>query len=157
MKLILARDSKGGVGLNNTLPWPSCKEDMKWFKSCTSGNTIVMGRNTFESLGSKPLPNRSNIVITSEPHIYKGGHLLKFMTLGEFIKNHTLDDMWLIGGAILAKTLMKYVEEAYITEVVGEYKCDTFFDYDFKDKFKLVGKEDLNSVASVYKYKRRDV
>lgn len=131
MKLIAARDSNGGIGINNTLPWPSIKEDMKWFKECTTNSTVVMGRKTFESLGSNPLPNRHNIVITSNPDKYVAKDNLEFMTVNDLTKSPHIHSAWLIGGATLYKTLLSYVTEAYITEVEGAYECDSYFPVDF--------------------------
>lgn len=137
MKLIVARDSNGGIGINNTLPWPSIKEDMKWFKECTTNSTVVMGRKTFESLGSKPLSNRHNIVITSEPDKYVAKDNLElnleFMTVNDLTKSPHIHLAWLIGGSTLYKTLLPYVTEAYITEVEGVYECDSYFPVNLKN------------------------
>lgn len=64
--MIMARDERGGIGLDNGLPWPKCKEDFKWFKDNTWGKVIVMGFKTWETLGSKPLKGRLNIVLTTK-------------------------------------------------------------------------------------------
>ncbi|SRR6266581_5118235 len=77
MKLIsiMVRAENGTIGDNNSLPW-KLPEDLKAFKKTTSGHAIIMGRKTFESIGSKPLPNRINIVITKDipqqPALKKG-------------------------------------------------------------------------------------
>ena len=62
--LIVAQDFLGNIGWNNQLLW-RCKEDMQWFREKTTGHVVVMGRKTFESMMSKPLKNRVNIVISS--------------------------------------------------------------------------------------------
>jgi dihydrofolate reductase len=64
VKAILAHDEKYGVGKNGGLPWPHNPADMKWFRECTDGHIVIMGRKTWESLGNKKLPNRTNIVVT---------------------------------------------------------------------------------------------
>ena len=69
---ILAIDENGGVGKNNTIPW-YCPEDMRHFKNITSGNVVIMGRLTWESLPEKvrPLPNRFNVVISTQNLFHK--------------------------------------------------------------------------------------
>ena len=62
LTLIVAASLNNVIGVNNTLPW-HLPADLKYFKNLTTGHSIVMGRNTFESIG-KPLPNRENIVLT---------------------------------------------------------------------------------------------
>ena len=62
LAIIVARAKNGVIGVNNTLPW-KLSEDLKHFKNTTSGYPIIMGRNTWESLG-RPLPGRRNIVVS---------------------------------------------------------------------------------------------
>lgn len=154
MKLIVARDKNGGIGINNTLPWPHIEEDMKWFQQCTKGRCVVMGRLTFESLGSIPLPSRHSIVITSEPNKYVPSDSLEFMTLNEFVKSPYIHSAWLIGGATLYKTLLPYVTEAYVTEVDGEYECDSFFNWDFSEGFSKVVSSEITDGVTVDTYWR---
>ena len=66
IRAILAHDSQWGIGKNGDLPWPKNSEDLKWFKECTTGCTVMMGRGTWESLKFKPLPNRTNAIVTSQ-------------------------------------------------------------------------------------------
>lgn len=74
---IFAQDENNAIGVKskNGLPW-HCKEDMEFFKKVTTGNIVIMGRKTFESLGCKPLPNRVNIVISSK-NVYPDVHCYK--------------------------------------------------------------------------------
>lgn len=157
MKLIVARDINNGIGVNNTLPW-KCKEDLKWFKKCTEGQTIVMGRNTFESLGLKPLPDRKTVVITSTPHSFKHyvTDSLIFLTLNDYLKDHRKNDDWLVGGASLYKTLLAYVEEAFVTTIIDEYECDTFLDTNFDINFDEMYQYKLCDEATVTRYGRKD-
>jgi dihydrofolate reductase len=65
---ILASTNTGGIGLNGTLPWPKHSEDLKWFKEHTSNQIVVMGRKTWDDpMMPKPLPNRINCVVSSNP------------------------------------------------------------------------------------------
>ena len=65
MKAILACDTHGGIGYKNKLPWKNLQGDLPRFKALTTGQPIVMGKNTWDSLPFKPLPNRLNIVVSS--------------------------------------------------------------------------------------------
>ena len=65
IKAILACDENWGIGKAGTLPWLHNPADLKWFKQMTTGSTVVMGRKTWDSLPVKPLPNRKNIVVSS--------------------------------------------------------------------------------------------
>ena len=65
-KAIAAMSLNRVIGAGNAIPW-HLPEDFKWFKQMTSGNVVIMGRKTFESLGNKPLPNRINIVLSRHP------------------------------------------------------------------------------------------
>lgn len=71
--IIVAMDTNGAIGFNNDLPWGrGLKDDLAHFKKATQRSSIIMGRRTFESIGSQPLPNRENIVIASRPTGVKG-------------------------------------------------------------------------------------
>lgn len=157
MKLIVARDENNGIGFNNSIPW-KCKEDLQWFKKCTKDGTVVMGRNTFESLGKKPLPNRHNIVITSTPELLN--HIesdsLEFMTLNTYITKNRNTSHWLIGGASLYKTLLPCVEEVYETTISGHHNCDTFLDVDFGKGFNEIAQFKLSDNAFVTNYWKKD-
>ena len=61
--IVLAMTQSGGIGYQNRLPW-KLSQDLKRFKNITSGGVVVMGRKTFESMNCKPLPNRTNVVIS---------------------------------------------------------------------------------------------
>ena len=69
-QLIIAINELGFIGLDNKLPW-NCPEDLKHFKKLTNNCIVIMGSKTFESLKCKPLTNRYNIVLTSEPERYE--------------------------------------------------------------------------------------
>jgi len=67
MKLIVACDPNGGIGYKNKLPWTKIQGDLPRFKQLTQNKIVVMGRNTWDSLPKKPLPNRINYILTSDP------------------------------------------------------------------------------------------
>lgn len=134
IKAIFACDEKWGIGKNNSLPWPHNSEDLKWFKEKTENGIVVMGRNTWESLPRKPLPNRINYVITSDHNITEGyygrftsnkdiGTAIRAMIEERFVPNQ---DIWIIGGSQLFSGCINVIEEIYLSRIDGDYNCDTF-------------------------------
>jgi dihydrofolate reductase len=133
---ILAMDDNMGIGYRNDLPWPRNKKDMAWFRECTSGHVVVMGRKTWESFGSKPLPNRTNIVISTKkpegnPDVWYGGDIK--MILDELRDDYSGLHIFIIGGANIYRQALPFCDKLYITRIKGVYKCDTFmYNNDFK-------------------------
>jgi len=121
MKLILACDPDGGIGYQNKLPWTNIRGDLPRFKRLTEGQLVVMGRNTWDSLPKKPLPNRINIVVTSRPFVQHG-----VATINKLL-NYS-DSYWLIGGAKLIEQAWSYINEIHLTRVYDHYACDAFID-----------------------------
>ena len=121
MKLALACDPNGGIGYQNRLPWTNIRGDLPRFKRLTEGHPVIMGRNTWDSLPKKPLPNRINIVVTSRPFEQEG------VTCVDSLINHG-DDNWLIGGASLVEQSWTFINEVHLTKVYDHYACDTFID-----------------------------
>ena len=140
IKMILACDLNGVIGNNGELPWGrSLPYDLNHFKELTEGHIVVMGRKTFESLGSKPLPNRENVVLTSNPTAYKNGKYLYHVDSVERVFNEYdlvagSQDLWIIGGMNVYKQFMPYVQEIHLTEVQAEFKGDTGLDSEFVDE-----------------------
>jgi dihydrofolate reductase len=133
---VLARDSKGGIGRQGTLPWANTAEsraDLKEFKRLTLGKTVIMGRKTWESLPKKPLPGRTNVVLTTDSS-YKalGAHVVCHKEEWELD-----DDCVIIGGAQIYHLYENHPNIRWIiTEIPGDWKCDTF--YYLPSKAKLV-------------------
>jgi dihydrofolate reductase len=133
IKAIFACDDNWGIGKNNSLPWPHNPEDLKWFKEMTDDGIVIMGRNTWESLPVKPLPNRINYVITSDPNISKGYYgRFTSTNLPRAIKAITeyrynpCPDIWIIGGAQLFESCIPIIEEVHLSRIEGDYDCDVF-------------------------------
>ena len=126
MKLIVACDPNGGIGYQNTLPWSNIQGDLPRFKRLTEGQLVVMGRNTWDSLPKKPLPNRINIVVTSRPFVEHG-----VATINKLL-NYS-DSYWLIGGASLVEQSWSFINEIHLTKVYDHYTCDTFIDLLYRE------------------------
>ena len=114
--IIAAIAKNNALGKDNDLIW-HLPEDLKRFKKLTSGHHILMGRNTFESIG-KPLPNRTSVIITRNKHYYKDGCLIAH-SLEEALELASKDEeIFIIGGAqIYDYALQKDVADAFFPEI----------------------------------------
>ena len=123
MKLIVACDPKGGIGYNNKLPWSKIEGDLPRFKQLTTGKVVMMGRNTWESLPNRPLPNRINVVVSRK-------HIEGITTLTGLPERDTMDlhDVWLIGGAQLINSSWHLIDEVHLSKTFDDYTCDTSID-----------------------------
>lgn len=134
MKLILACDPTGGIGLNNKLPWSKLEGDLSRFKKLTSNQTVIMGRKTWESLPKSPLPNRYNVVVsksklelpTSVHQIYDTSELCRWPLA------------WLIGGASIVEQGWQWIYEIHLSKTFDYYNCDTFIDLDKLKDYELL-------------------
>jgi dihydrofolate reductase len=177
IKAILAHDEMFGVGKNNDLPWPKNAEDMKWFRDCTLGHVVVMGRKTWESIGSKALPKRRNVVVSSRraaefQHYTEDGpdHISNNLDKGmlvDILQKELYPDLhiWIIGGPNILKQALPYVDEIYLTAFPGNYECDTFLEmneiitqFSVKEiihgdtvEFTVMKRIDINTLAKLLK------
>ena len=126
MKLIIACDPDGGIGYENRLPWTNIQGDLPRFKRLTEGQTVIMGRNTWDSLPKKPLPGRVNIVVSSRPLEAEHHNVIRSPEL----HFNRPDDVtfWLIGGAKLFEAYKREIDEIHLTRVYDHYTCDTHID-----------------------------
>jgi dihydrofolate reductase len=122
--IIVATDAKGGIGINNTLPW-RLPEDLAFFKKITSGHPIVMGRKTFESIG-RPLPNRRNIVVTRNAAWHHDGvEAVESLAAAATLIGKT--PAFIIGGAQIYAEALALAERLLVTEIEKAFDCDAFF------------------------------
>lgn len=124
---VIAAVSKNGViGSNGALPW-HISEDLKHFKTLTTGHAVIMGRKTYESIG-RPLPNRRNIVVTrnaqwSAPNVEVAGSLADAVVLAQ----RTDPLPFVIGGAELYREALRTATHMYLTHVPREVEGDVYF------------------------------
>ena len=140
MKAILHADKNWGIGKNNSLMF-RIPADMNFFKETTTGNIVVMGSNTLKSLpGGNPLKDRINVVLY--PGAEKRNDCIIVNSLGGLfseIKKYDGDKVFVIGGAMLYKTLLPYCSEVLVTKVDAVGDADVFFEnLDLNNDFKLV-------------------
>lgn len=127
---ILACDLDYGIGKNNGLPWPRNSEDMKWFKDHTTGGVVLMGRKTWQSIGSKPLSNRVNVVVTTKklegPDYTTSGDMASI--LGRVNDGYPGTPIWVIGGADIYSQALPHCKKLYLTIFRRSFDCDAFVD-----------------------------
>lgn len=133
---IVAVDLDNGIGFEGGLPWQSIREDLKYFKSVTWGNVVVMGMKTFESLYFTPLPGRYNVVVTKNiPALPPKENLVFFTNLPDMLSYllsivhpNALDaEVFVIGGQEIFEALLPLTTKVYMTRVHGHFECDRFF------------------------------
>jgi len=126
--VILAVDSKGGIGKNGLIPWFN-REDLKWFKKKTLHHVVIMGRRTWESLPVHPLPDRINIVLSRTMTEAPGAFVFICMNACmNFLKeNHDQRTWFIIGGSHLYNqviTMNQLVDTFYVSKVHHDFECD---------------------------------
>lgn len=146
VKLIACIGPNGELGKGLDLVYYN-KEDMEFFRFTTSGNVVIMGYNTFLSLGSRPLPNRKNIVLTEEFHTstdkveFLNASLDKVLDTVQ--KKYPNKDIFIIGGAYVYNQAisLKLVDELLLTIMNYGAPADVYIDTDLiRDNYKPIGK-----------------
>jgi dihydrofolate reductase len=132
---ILAMTEYGGIGMKNTLPWGRIKGDLARFKAFTLGNVVIQGYNTYMSIG-KPLPGRTNIVITSrdkptpdtewpeEVHVVDSVQAALALA-----RSFETEWIYVIGGAQIYEAMLPYCSKVELTVVASEDACDTYVNF----------------------------
>ena len=127
--LIAAVAKNGVIGKENALPW-YIPEDLKRFKELTTGHTVLMGRKTFESImkrNNKPLPNRTNVVITRDVNFKAPEGAAVYNNLEEAFKKLKGQDIYVIGGGQIYKQTIDKADVLYITHVDKDIEGDVYF------------------------------
>lgn len=145
LSLIVAVAENGCIGIDNKLPW-YLPEDLKYFRRLTTGNIVIMGRKTYESIG-KPLPNRHNIVISNNPNFTADG--IKIVcSIDEALKMANslaeisgINEAFIMGGAQIYQQTLALADRLYLTEVKKIVTGDAFFPSINKAQWQELGRE----------------
>jgi dihydrofolate reductase len=129
MKAVVAMTPDRVIGRAGQIPW-RFPEDLKWFKGVTYGQTVLMGRKTFESIG-RPLPGRTNLVV-SRTAGFAGVEMIR--SLDDLDPRQYPREVFVIGGAEIYERLVPLCDELFITHIHQEFDGDTFFP-SFEDRF----------------------
>ena len=157
ISLIVARARNGAIGKGNTIPWHA-PEDLKFFQRETSGAAVIMGRNTWESLPFKPLKNRLNIVVSSNPDLSENVRP-NLQAAIRFAHESGHCRVYGIGGFRIYHDLLPLAHRLLVTEVdLDVPDADTFFPAFGAEDWELIGKTPLRDEAPacvVHEYLRR--
>ncbi|MGY9107832.1 MAG: dihydrofolate reductase [Alphaproteobacteria bacterium] len=128
ISLIVAASQNGVIGKDGALPW-RIREDMARFKRLTMGHPCIMGRKTWDSIPKKPLPGRTNIVVTRNDALTAEGALVasSFEAALEFAMEENPTEIMIIGGAAIYAEALARAGRIYFTEVAGHIEGDAFF------------------------------
>ena len=130
ISLIAALAQNRVIGKNNALPW-HLPDDMKYFMQTTSGHHVIMGRKNYDSIPEKfrPLPNRTNIVVTRQPQFKAPGCTLvhSIEEALEIAGQHGEDEAFIIGGAEIYHNGFEMADRLYLTEIHASIDGDTYF------------------------------
>jgi dihydrofolate reductase len=133
--LIVAMSEEGTIGDKGKIPW-HIREDLQRFKRLTMGHPIIMGRKTYESIG-KPLPGRTNIVLTQNPTFTAPAEVRTFTTLDaalEHCRAQNVESVFIIGGSKIYQLALPLADKLFVTEVHQRINGDTKFpDYDHRE------------------------
>jgi dihydrofolate reductase len=124
---IVAVNEDWGIGYNNDL-LEHIPADLKFFKTMTTGKTVVMGLNTWDSLPKKPLPNRFNIIIEPTDYYKEPDAPIAHMDLDTFINSLDDTEYVVIGGGSIYRQLLPYCDRVYVTKIYKKHEnVDTYF------------------------------
>ena len=128
MNLIVNVDSNWAIGYRKLLV--SIPEDMKFFRSETTGKVVVLGRKTLDTFpGGQPLKNRTNIILTRNPNYQVKGAIIchSVEEVLEELKKYNSEDVYIIGGDSIYKEFLPYCDVAYVTRTDHVYDADAWF------------------------------
>jgi len=148
IEAIVAYDCNRGISKNSKIPW-NIPDDMKFFKRMTIKNVVIMGSNTFASIGYKPLKDRLNVVLTKNPEKYfkyasiysnlmitdnENIHLDIIRNANEYSSRHIFLNrhfkIFYIGGDSIYNKFAPNCDIVWVTKIKQNYNCDLFFSYD---------------------------
>jgi dihydrofolate reductase len=142
ISIIVAASTNNVIGNNNQLLW-RLPNDMKFFKQTTWAMPVIMGRKTFESMNSKPLNGRLNIVVTRQQNfIANGAVVVANIADALFVaKEHLYKEVFIIGGGEIYKEILPKANKIYMTRVDVALTGDTYFTGFDENNFVLINKE----------------
>ena len=129
MNLIVNVDSNWAIGSRGKL-LVSIPEDMKFFRSETTGKVVVLGRKTLDTFpGGQPLKNRTNIILTRNPNYQVKGAIIchSVEEVLEELKKYNSEDVYIIGGDSIDKEFLPYCDVAHVTRTDHVYDADAWF------------------------------
>lgn len=161
ISIIVAVSEDWGIGKDNELLW-HIPEDLKRFKKLTSGNTVIMGKKTWESLPRRPLPGRKNIILTDNPQESIEYSVTAYSIEDALSKCAKDEEIFIIGGGSIYRQFMSIADRLFITHVHKKAPADIYFPEIDLNIWKIIEKEEYkvsetNSIPYTYiVYERRN-
>lgn len=143
LSLIAAAAENGVIGCNGRMPW-HIGEDLARFKRITTGHPVAMGRKTFESLGGRPLPNRTNIVVTRRAADFMVPEGVVVVASPEEAAGRyaaTDEELFIIGGGEIYRQTISQADKLYLTRILASPEGDTYFPEIRADEWREVWRE----------------
>lgn len=141
--LIVARCDNGVIGDHGGIPW-RIPEDLRHFRQLTLGKPCIMGRKTWASLPLKPLPGRTNIIVTRDRAFSADGAIIAF-SMDDAIRRAQADappEVMVIGGSEIYRAALPLAERVYLTEIHGKFSGDTHLGPFSEDTWQEAGRRD---------------
>lgn len=141
ISLLVAMDRNHVIGYENDMPWHLPK-DLKHFKEKTTGNTMIMGRKTFDSIG-RVLPNRKNVILTKQENYSIEGAIVidQLEDIYDWNEKSPDEELFIVGGGHIFDQVLPRADRMYITEINEEFPGDAYFPVFSKTEWKLTKKE----------------
>ena len=141
LSIIVAVAENNVIGKDNKLIW-HLPEDLKRFKSLTTGHTIIMGRKTFESLG-RILPNRKHVILCNDMELNIDNENVEVLENISMLKKYidSEEENFVIGGATIYKLLMPYANKLYLTLIHEKFEGDVYFPEINETEWKIIERE----------------
>ena len=124
ISIITAIDTNGLIGIDNHLPW-QIKEDLQFFRETTMGHPVVMGKQTWLSIG-KPLDGRVNIILTHDETFQIPGCVV-LNSVSQVLSTFCNEEIFIIGGATIFEQFIPIANKIYLTRIEHSFKGDTYF------------------------------
>jgi dihydrofolate reductase len=144
ISIIVAVSDDWGIGKDNKLLW-NISEDMKRFRRLTTGNTVIMGKKTWESLPRRPLQGRKNVVLTDDPMEVIDGAVTAYSIEDALSKCEKGEEIFVIGGGSIYRQFMPVADRLYITHVHKNAPADVYFPEIDLRIWKIEDKEDYTT------------
>lgn len=163
VSMIVAASENDVIGRANALPW-HLPRDLKNFKDVTTGNTVVMGRKTYESIVArigKPLPNRKNVIVTQQAD-FQAPECVVVHSLEEAMESTKGENVFVIGGEAIYRAALPLVDRVHLTrvhaQIEGEVKLPAinFSEWNLvsEEKWSQDEKNEFDATYQIYERKR---
>ena len=150
ISLIAAIGKNNVIGVDNKLPW-KLSADLKRFRQITSGKPVIMGRKTFESIG-RPLPNRTNIIITRDKSYKADGCVVVHSSEEALNAAKGSEEIMIIGGEQIFREFLPKADKMYLTIIDKDFEGDAYFPEYNKNEWKITHKEDHEDDGLKYSF-----